>query len=526
MSYSFGKSLVWLHLSFADNEAAHMAHSGQKIGDYELLQRLGTGPFTEVFLGKNVYDEKILFAIKTLSQPSRSSQELLAKRIGIASRLNHPAVIKFSRQSGPEPAFALYYAQQGSLRTKLAAGQSSNLAFIINCVQQIANALYYAHSKGIAHGNLKPENILFDKEGRVLLSDFDVETPSDPQLPSVLENLPHVAPEQRAGRTVLASDQFQLAYLVEDWLENQHQSLSLTSEVDSALRQVLRRAQAPNVAQRYPDIQAFAQALKEAAVLPPIAVESGTQKPFRVRRRVPLILSGVVLFLLLLLLGASFLAGQSLKTQIATSLTPTVPPTESPQMLYQGIILHTKPTYANPVVGKGVGQWSLNGDVLDGGCTMSQGTLHLISLNNLQSSGPECFLNNLIEQNFAFQAEMDFVQIDLLGGYMNAGLLLRQNIVQGAGYRYSLDTGFYNCSFTIQRGSSEDTDCHAKTGTGAANVLTVIALQDAFYLYMNSMYVMTMKNNQYQSGSLGVSLLNIGLTRVEVTFKDVKVWTL
>src|SRR6266571_2479823 len=74
-------------------------------------------------------------------------------------------------------------------------------------------ALHYAHQQGIIHGNLKPENILFDAEGEVLLADFGIATlaaTAGPHHRNTISTAPYVAPEQFDGVLSSASDQYAL----------------------------------------------------------------------------------------------------------------------------------------------------------------------------------------------------------------------------------------------------------------------------------------------------------------------------
>ena len=195
-------------------------YPGHTIGNYTLCQLLGRGPFTEVYLAKNRFAEKVLFTVKTPAQASIDASSILQHRYNILSRLNHTSIIPCYLLDSSEPVVRLDYAPGGSLQDSITAGDSHDLPFIIACILQIASALDYAHGQGIVHGNLKPANILFAAQGKILLSDFDVPSFPFAQSSSVLHNLPYRAPEQDAGSTLPASDQYQLACLAHDWLHN------------------------------------------------------------------------------------------------------------------------------------------------------------------------------------------------------------------------------------------------------------------------------------------------------------------
>lgn len=479
----------------------------RRIGDYNLVKFIGNGPFTEVYLGQHTRVEEIRYAVKGPLQTSDAHRQLLQKRAFILSQLDHPAIVKVFVIDNAMPAIGLTFAEQGSLSEKFQV--SSSLAFILDCTSQLADALTHAHSKSFAHGNLKPENILFSGNGHILLSDFDVPAYSPEQA---------LASDQARRNASQVSDQRQLARLMESWLLSQNNSLQAPPEVVTAFQQILRKAQSPEGVGNYPNIQTFAQEVKRVAQTLPRTATVPARLP--IRRALPWVWTGLTLFLLLIL-ASGLLAGLSLKHQIAIGLTPAAQLSPDPQRLYQEIT-STRPTLDNPQAGGGSGQWSLLKDRFGGGCEMDHGTLYLVSPSPA-SAEVECLLNALTARDFAFQVDMRFLQTDQSQGYMEAGLLLRTE------YEYALNTGLDNCYFNvISAPSSEDTKCASHSSTGSVNTLTVIALKDIFYLYINKAYVTYIEDSEYQSGSLGVFLMNTTaiLTRLEVSFTNVKVWTL
>ena len=322
--------------------------------------------------------------------------------------------------------------------------------------------------------------------------------------------LPYSAPEQDADCTLPASDQYQLACLAYDWLRNWRDSSEDSPIAVSAILQVLERARTPDYKQRYPRIQDFGQALERAYTegtekFPP-SVTLSPHPP--TRRRISPVWSAVTLFLLTILVVSGLLIGQSIKQHIASALTPTSLITTDPQALYTSV-MHSSPTLDNPSAGNGPNQWSLTSDRFGG------------PLSPLV----ECFINTLTVQSFAFQTEIDFLRVGTEAGHMEAGLLMRQNLAKGTGYYFFLDTAFYNCNFAPRLDQVQRMGCPSSKGVGATNVLTVIALQSMFYLYINDTHVEIIKNGKDQSGALGV-FLSGDTTNLDVGFKNVKIWTL
>lgn len=92
--------------------------------------------------------------------------------------LVHPNIIQIIDQN-PErehPYFVMELATGGNLRQRLARESEGrlDLAIAVRVLIQICYALRYAHAQGVLHLGLKPENVLFDGQGNVKLSDFGI----------------------------------------------------------------------------------------------------------------------------------------------------------------------------------------------------------------------------------------------------------------------------------------------------------------------------------------------------------------
>jgi serine/threonine-protein kinase len=97
------------------------------------------------------------------------------KEIEIAARLNHPHILTLI-DSGEAAGF-LYYVmpliQGSSLRRRLERDGRLDLAEALAITREVAEALSYAHRKGVVHRDIKPENILFS-EGHAMVADFGI----------------------------------------------------------------------------------------------------------------------------------------------------------------------------------------------------------------------------------------------------------------------------------------------------------------------------------------------------------------
>jgi serine/threonine protein kinase len=130
-------------------------------------------------------------------------------------------VLDFAVEQGV-PVLVMDYAPGGTLRTIHPKEALLSLEQVVLYVKQIAAALQYAYNHNIIHRDVKPENILFGPEQRLLLSDFGLALlvrPSDlMSTQNLAGTLPYTAPEQLRGKPCFASDQYALGIVVYEWL--------------------------------------------------------------------------------------------------------------------------------------------------------------------------------------------------------------------------------------------------------------------------------------------------------------------
>lgn len=151
--------------------------------EFEILRPLDEGESPSVYLARHLELDRTV-AIKLLparAGSTESHRQSLAREAEVLVRLKHPNVVGFFdyRVHGDEPFLVLEAVDGGSLKRRLMRRAMTGRE-ALEVGLQIARALVAVHEEKFAHGNLKPENIVLDGEGRVRLVDFGMAEPLDP----------------------------------------------------------------------------------------------------------------------------------------------------------------------------------------------------------------------------------------------------------------------------------------------------------------------------------------------------------
>ncbi|MBB3605272.1 serine/threonine-protein kinase [Mycolicibacterium sp. BK556] len=190
-----------------------MLRPGDEFAGYLVDRTVGRGGSATVYLAHRGSD---VFALKVLGEADRSEDALerMRREFAIAQTLSHPHIVAVA-DHGPT-WLSMQYVDGGN------AMALETLADKLSVLNQIADALDYAHRNGVVHCDVKPANILvnkdFSRDGAVLV-DFGVaHLTSEPPPPlaarptHVKASLPYAAPELLAGeRPTPATDEYELA---------------------------------------------------------------------------------------------------------------------------------------------------------------------------------------------------------------------------------------------------------------------------------------------------------------------------
>lgn len=155
---------------------------GTMLGNYRILAPLGQGGMARVYRAhQESLDREV--AVKVLPPwyaADRSFVERFNLEAKLVARLSHPNIVTVhdaSEQNG-HLYIVMQLVESGTLKHRLdqlhVQGRAMDTAEALPIFIQLASALMYAHEQGVVHRDVKPVNVLMDRSGRPILSDFGI----------------------------------------------------------------------------------------------------------------------------------------------------------------------------------------------------------------------------------------------------------------------------------------------------------------------------------------------------------------
>ncbi len=265
-------------------------------GRYRLEEQIGIGGMARVYRAFDTSLEREV-AIKVLNREVASDSDPLERfrrEARAVARVSHPHIVTVIDAGEDEgtPYIVFEYIDGETLKQRIRRLGRLAIPEAVAYAIELARALGAAHERKIVHRDVKPQNVLIDRDGRALITDFGIaRTLTEEGLTAdgrVLGTTDYVSPEQALGQGVSGqSDIYALGIVLFEMLtgevpfkaENQvavamkHVREELPDvqqrrpEVSAALAAVLDRATAKDVRRRYPDARALIRDLEEVLAI-------------------------------------------------------------------------------------------------------------------------------------------------------------------------------------------------------------------------------------------------------------------
>jgi WD40 repeat protein/serine/threonine protein kinase len=268
---------------------------GKVLKSYAVEELIGTGGFGAVYRARQSIVEREV-AIKII-WPAFANHPNFIRRFEaeaqLVAGLEHPYIVPlYDYWRDPEGAYiVMRWIRGGPLRTRLSEDPYS-LHDANRFLTQVGAALSLAHRYGVVHRDIKPENILLDEDGNAYLADFGIaqilSTSQQDEEMMGLGSPAYAAPEQVTGGFVSAqSDIYSLGIILFEMLTGQHPfphlaEMSMTemnefrnnavlpsahelrSDLPKSIDNILQKATALDINERYHDAVSLAQAFQKA----------------------------------------------------------------------------------------------------------------------------------------------------------------------------------------------------------------------------------------------------------------------
>ena len=158
----------------------------QRLGNYEIVSKIAEGGMGTVYKARHVHTGDVV-AVKVIANTTIKNPVLLQRfeREFMAARvLDHPNVVKAIEYCGamPHPFLVMEYVDGESLGQRMERDGAYPEAEAVRIIGQVCEGLQRAHKQGLVHRDVKPDNILVNRDGVAKLTDMGLVKDADDQL--------------------------------------------------------------------------------------------------------------------------------------------------------------------------------------------------------------------------------------------------------------------------------------------------------------------------------------------------------
>ncbi|MEW5870667.1 MAG: serine/threonine-protein kinase [Chloroflexota bacterium] len=247
---------------------------GQKLGKYELLEKLGQGGMAQVYKARQPMIERMV-AIKVMQTHLADSPKFVERFMREAQRLGqlrHPNIVSVMDFDivGETHYLVMDFISGPSLEMYLERRRPLPPEEALRLTSQIVRALQYAHEQGVVHNDLKPANVMFQDNTaqQLVLTDFGiarlVDTSGVAQSSTIIGTPAYMSPEAVQGKPLDGrSDLYSVGVMLYEMLTGE-QPYQGDTPVSVILQHV--NAPPPDVRTSYPNLPEAVAAIIERAM--------------------------------------------------------------------------------------------------------------------------------------------------------------------------------------------------------------------------------------------------------------------
>lgn len=234
---------------------------------YQLVGRIGSGAFADVFEAYDLtLDEPV--ALKIVPD-GRALSARIVREVEAAAALDHPNIVTlYDWFSDDEGSVLVWELVRGDSLDRLGGGLGDGDVVAVGV--ELLDALAYAHSQGIVHRDVKPQNVMLDEDGHVKVMDFGIAhlMGSDTLTGDgdVIGTIAYMSPEQAQGKRVQPpSDVYSAGMVLYELFAGEH---PLRGATPAETLSNVAAARLPSLAASRPDLPDELVTLVDAACAP------------------------------------------------------------------------------------------------------------------------------------------------------------------------------------------------------------------------------------------------------------------